>query len=98
MKTIRNSVLLLSASMSVLSGCSTIETSPLYASWKTQAYNAYGMQFTRLINPVYRRAAVSSPTGYVYMPEQGYISQPATESEPVSRDEQLYVASYYGLN
>lgn len=97
MKIIKNSVLLLCVSMGILSGCTTIENSPLYAAWQDQAYGAYGMQAPGLSGN-YMKAVISSPTGYAYMPERGYISQPITVSAPVSRAEQLYVASYYGLN
>ncbi len=98
MKMIKNSALLFGTILIALSGCANIQSSPLYSAWQNQAYAAYGMQSPGMsVNP-YMNAVISSPTGYAYMPERGYISQPLTVSMPVSQAEQQYVASYYGLN
>lgn len=95
MKTIKNNVLVMGASLLSLAGCANIQNHPLYSAWQEQAYGVYGMQPNVMVSPAYQQ----QPSGaLVYMPQQGYVSPPAiTVSAPVSRDEQRYIATYYGL-
>ncbi|MEZ5453223.1 MAG: hypothetical protein R3E93_10500 [Thiothrix sp.] len=43
MKTITNRVLWFALAATLLSGCSTMQKSPLYGMWQERAYGAYGM-------------------------------------------------------
>ncbi len=96
MKIKRKFALLPVVALLFLTGCSTVESQPLYRMWQAQTYSVYSATPPRnALMPVNFRKDWSSFTGY--NAQARYNAQPEFAANSVNKDESEYIAHYYSL-
>lgn len=96
MKIKRKFALLPVVALLFLTGCSTVESQPLYRMWQARAYSVYHMTPPphSLMQANFRKER-SSFTGY--NAQASYNAAPEFAANSVNKNESEYIAQYYSL-